>query len=254
VMAVGANSNNGSPYWLGTGASINTSPEVGQAKIGLFKCPSDSIDERGGFGLEVLYATVPSNAWNSPNPGCYDQYMTGPINGGDSPMGRTSYFGVAGMTYEGNWFKTFDGILMSRTQVTLGQVTAKDGTSNTLIFGESIGEFPAWTMGQRQKIYAWMGAGSLTTWRGLGVRGQFADNGGPSIARFSSFHASGVQFAMADGSVRTLRPENTSAGWNGTGNPWDVPFTATTPNEWRALQQLSGWKDGMTVVTSGLSD
>lgn len=251
VLPVGSSSNTAIPWWQGVGASANLGPDVAQAKIGMFKCPSDNIDDRGA---DVLLATVASSAWNSTAQGPYDLYMTGPVNAGDVALGRTSYFGVAGMTYEGNWFRTFDGILMNRTQLTLGMISAKDGTSNTLIFGESVGEYPDWYANQRQKIYAWMGAGSLTTWRGLAVRGQYANNGGPSINRFSSAHAAGVQFAMADGSVRTLRPENTSAGWNGTGNPWDAPFAASAPNEWRALQELAGWKDGYSVVQSGLTD
>lgn len=257
--------NNGVPWWVApldsNGNPINGGPNLAQVKIGVFKCPSDSIDERG---INVMLATIASNAYNDVQDNPFDNLQ---LSAGDVPLGRSNYFGVAGMIYSNpagwsgwagpNNAKIFAGILRNREQLTLGQITAKDGTSNTLFFGESIGD--AYNQANlREGVFCWMGAGSLTLWRGLATRGQPGNNGGYMLSRFSSNHAAGVQFAMADGSVRTLRTEGTSGtggtGWGGTGFPWDDFPTPSSTNEWRVLQMMGGWKDGFAFDSNVLSD
>ncbi|HQR44120.1 MAG TPA: DUF1559 domain-containing protein, partial [Gemmatales bacterium] len=226
------------PWWT---SSANIAPDIAQLKIGLLKCPSDSIDETvNTVHLATIAstngATFPAVDAGSP----YYMYSFAGVTGSAS-FGRTNYFGVAGMTYEGNPYRTFDGILMNRTQLTLGQITVKDGTSNTLLFGESVGTIDA--NKQRTDVFCWMGAGSLSTYRGLSDRARADVQGGPTRERFSSVHAAGVQFAMADGSVRTLRPEGTTNGVFGSGDP-TLPMTQVAPEVWKVLQALAGWKDG----------
>jgi len=234
TMAISASSNNGNPWW---NQAANLAPDIAQIKLGILKCPSDSVDE---IVNRVHLATIASLGPTDANPGALEMYDSS--NAAAASFGRTNYFGVAGMTYEGNAIRTFDGIFMNRAQLTLAQISAKDGTSNTLFFGESVGTFD--DNNQRTDVFCWMGAGSLTTWRGLSLRSRPASQGGPTRERFSSVHASGVQFAMGDGSVRTLRPENTSSGLLGAGDPTISVATQPAPQEWKILQLLAGWKDG----------
>jgi prepilin-type N-terminal cleavage/methylation domain-containing protein len=236
VLPINANTNTGQPYWLN---STNLATDMAQLKLGIFKCPSDMIDETIP---NILLATVAA-----------DPYVL--VNTSDpaaASLGRTNYFGVAGMTFSGNVYRTFDGLMQNRTQMTLGQVTAKDGTSNTLMFGESVGGYDA--SNQREYAFCWMGAGHLATHKGLATRGRPYATGGAGAERFSSVHAAGVQFVMGDASVRTLRTDgSTDGGINGAGNPTNVfNLTNGTP-EWRALQQLAGWKDGTSVDLNAIS-
>ncbi|HMO37459.1 MAG TPA: DUF1559 domain-containing protein, partial [Gemmatales bacterium] len=244
-LPISATTNTGLPWWT---KAENVAPDTAQLKIGVLKCPSDSIDENIN---NILLTTVAGNAFNDPSPGPYAIYQISASGAG--ALGRTNYFGVAGMTFNGNWYRTFDGILQNRTQLTLGQITAKDGTSNTLFFGESVGSYDS--SNQRSDAFAWMGAGSLATWRGLAIRGRPNGQGGYGYERFGSVHAAGVQFAMADGSVRTIRGESTTDGaFNGAGQPWSPFNTANGTEEWRTLQQLAGWKDGTRPNISLISD
>jgi prepilin-type N-terminal cleavage/methylation domain-containing protein len=263
TLIINSQTNTQSPWWnlSTTGGQYNVNrPDIAQAKISLLKCPSDNIDETVP---NVMLATVANDPYWLVAPG-------GPTSTPVNTFGRTSYFGCAGMTYEGNWITAFDGIFRNRAQVTLGQITAKDGTSNTLLFGESIGEVDFNVAGQRVAICAWMGAGALTTHHGLAARGKNTQGGGPLIDRFSSSHTAGVQFAMADGSVRTLQTEGTysqaPAEWYwGQGYAWTYPDTTnsppTTPGpgglpqsiQWVVLQQMGGWHDGTRYDVSVLS-
>lgn len=85
---------------------------------------------------------------------------------------------------------------------------------------------------------AWMAAGGMQTYTGLG-RGAAAH-----VIFFSSNHTNGVNFCFADGSVHTLKHDTTK--WNGKAN-------GNSP-DWLTLQQLAGWKDGASLLSNSLVD
>src|SRR5262249_23642214 len=131
--------------------------------------------------------------------------------------------------YWGQWV----GLFCNRSRTALANVP--DGTSNTLLFGESLCVV---INGHRWYGIAWMTAPYCLTVGGLmGPRDA-------SGAFFSSRHPGVVQFCFADGSVRGLNRGSTL--WAG---PW---ASGTTPpsKDWYVLQQLGGMRDGGALDTS----
>ena len=109
-------------------------------------------------------------------------------------IGRTNYLGSAG-----GWgvtghplFDVFQGVFTNRSKHNFGAV--RDGTSTTLLFGESVGHIDE--EGRLEIAHTWMGSGVLTVARGLRER---------TWNRFSSNHPQIVQFCYVDGSVRSVK-------------------------------------------------
>lgn len=209
-------------WWLdGSGANVVASRMPSK----IFLCPSDSA------GSEALTPIVSMHHFRF-------QAFTNTI--ADQQVAKTNYIGVSGVAgshgeletlSNGKQASRYAGILGNRYQLTLGYITAKDGTSNTLMMGETLGGSYA----DRQTAYAWVGSSSLPVYRGIAIKGLPASLGGADETRFSSVHNSGVQFLFADGSVRTIGSDGTTSGLTGSGD-WLGP--------WGVLQRLAGWKDG----------
>lgn len=76
----------------------------------------------------------------------------------------------------------------------------KDGTSNTLAFGETLGHTSV--TGDLEYAHVWIATGFMTTAWGMG------DEGAPistaTYNRYSSAHPGIIQFALVDGSVRNI--------------------------------------------------
>ena len=215
----------------------------------------------GTSTLKVLHC--PSDPQIDPKNNAYGQSPTGPRNGGTIlgghfwndvkgfhmytlwedwnqaevyfPMSRNNYFGCGGLGRGAGGLLTdpngvqvdmgkFDGVYTSRSRWSLGQVSAQDGTSNTLMYGEACGRNDP-VLGENAFDYSWW-MSVLPTQYGLG-QGQKARS-----LSFSSNHAGVVQFCFCDGSVRALR----------TGQSATVGS-----NDWWVLQQLAGVRDGYNV-------
>lgn len=112
-------------------------------------------------------------------------------------LGRTNYVGVAG-----KYGKTqdatrdqFEGVFFNRSRVSLASVSLQDGTSNVLMFGESLPDAGGLT---RDYAFAWMGVGCIPSFQGI-------YDVAPGSLGFSSMHPSVVNFVLCDASVRSIR-------------------------------------------------
>jgi hypothetical protein len=127
-----------------------------------------------------------------------------------------------------------DDAELHRSQNAPAQVAAWDGTSNTLLYGETSGRRAWWGDGSKTMENSWVGTGALTA--GFGVnRGPYA-----VFDALSSHHRTGVQFSMADGAVRLVRF-----------GPWYVPSSAAG-SDFYGLMQLAGMRDGMVADLTGI--
>lgn len=172
-----------------------------------------------------------------------------------NPFGRVNYLPVAGLGQGKSAFYTqFEGVFTDRSATTLAAVAAADGTSRTLMFGETCGQFyPAYGENTMQEnLFAAVG---MPTHRGLqqrcapgiGVGRPVTDCDGVNFApgegqkarfgTFSSAHLGGVQFCFCDGSVRVIARSQT---WR-LGSP-----------DWYVFQQLAGFHDGFHRDTHDL--
>src|SRR5262245_51546035 len=214
----------GTAWW--TNASNWT---MGQSRLGVFQCPSDDLYSGVNIGTVVRLYYPPDAPFN-----ILINYFRPPVA---SQIGLTNYLGVGGAyldapdPYWGQWV----GLFHNRSRTSLDKVP--DGTSNTLMFGEYLCVI---INGDRKFGVAWMSASySLTVGGLMGPRDAFG-------AFFSSRHPNVVQFCFADGSVRGVQRGSTF--WVG---PWASGSTAPS-NDWFALQQLGGMRDGGTLDTSAL--
>lgn len=151
-----------------------------QSKV--MECPSDSL--QGGKPVAVLFT------YNNEEDAMVGVY-TLPV---DTGVGKTSYVasaGAKGLTGNAAWDR-FCGVFYNQSRTRFGDIL--DGTSNTLLWGETIGG----KMKQRELAHTWIGSGCLPTAWGLTSPSESA------WWQFSAKHPGIVNFAWADGSVRNI--------------------------------------------------
>jgi prepilin-type N-terminal cleavage/methylation domain-containing protein/prepilin-type processing-associated H-X9-DG protein len=226
---------------------------LAKSHLKVLECPSANLYDSSASQLVAeLMQIVPNGQYGTCAGGSctVETYLFGAGNG----FGLTNYLGVCGSRGAGSlgiingseqfdpYYKRYAGIFDNRTSNSIGQIP--DGTSNTLLFGETIGQE---SPGGPKYRYTWMSFGAMGTYRGLG--GPSATDQAPiSWGQFSSRHPGGVLFCFADGSVRSLRrdgtqPVGTSYNWNNL---------SSLPANWFVLQSLAGMSDGDVVNASTL--
>jgi prepilin-type N-terminal cleavage/methylation domain-containing protein len=202
---------------------------MAQTRIKLFLCPSDD-PYRSTEGTSIArHVTNVPHAFIT-----WTFYSTPPT---DATLGRTNYAGVAGICGRGTnpLTASYEGLFTNRSQNSLARVP--DGTSNTLLFGESLGLIED---GVRKTSHSWMGRGVMITAHGMHANHYRVEH------NFDSMHPNVVQYCFADASVRSLRKG--VAYWAGL-----TPFPETIPDEtfW-AYQEMAGFRDGGVRDTSPL--
>jgi prepilin-type N-terminal cleavage/methylation domain-containing protein len=229
--------------------------DVVKYDIKTFICPSANSERGTNVIIGIIY-------WNRADDRAsiswwYENYyLTGPPGPfiPQMPFGLTNYVGVGGYGADALApdYSKYVGIFNNHSKTKIADI--KDGTSNTLMIGETCGHrvtnnafLPTYGVAgsgnpspANEYDLAWIGAGALYTYRGLSSAGEDAE-----WRQFSSSHPGIVEFAFADGSVRPLT----------TGATMYLPGANNSPppsNDWLLLQQLAGMKDG-TITTDALT-
>lgn len=129
-----------------------------------------------------------------------------------------------------DYYVAHEGVFIPNEQFAITNIT--DGTSNTLLFGEYLGNT---SNGQRSYSMAWMGASGFFT--------NNTFNQTPTKMHFSlnSAHNGVANFVMADGAVRVIAKNFTTPATTA------IILTKGEPR-WSALQTAAGKSDGEPEV------
>jgi prepilin-type N-terminal cleavage/methylation domain-containing protein len=228
--------NGGQPFNAGQPASgpwwtIPGMYNIATAQPPIFLCPSDNAATRPN--VFVCMFTYAYTLYGEYGPG----WAIGRTNYASSAgsLGNVGAASQGGDTFYGQWVGPF----YDDSAVTI--VTVTDGTSNTIFFGETVGDNSSATNGF---CMSWIGSPNLpTAWGPLGPAPNLAAaQAGQGYGWFSygSKHTGLTQFGFGDGSVRGIRQSGVTTDW----------FT----NHWYQFMYVSGMRDGSPVDYTQLSD
>jgi len=237
----------GAQWW-----TVGQNVTAARARVPYYTCPSDSLED----ALSNISGFIVAGIWTD-NIGLNIVGFSPPQLGA-AGVGLTNYFGVngalgsgtdpangGGLTARGLRLDQYRGLFEqpvnnTRTPylVSLDALTAADGSSNTLMFGESLNS----SYGQpRDVAFMWMATGFLP---GYWVIPSAADD--LYWGDWSSNHASVVNFAFGDGSVKPLQRTGRNAATANPNNP------LTTPE--RAFWAICGYRDGDITRAEGITN
>jgi len=210
--------------WWGSLSAVGgaTAPMVTAArtKVNTFLCPSDNPESQqtGVFIALTITGSTLTGSFNA--------------NGGNAAnAGRTNYIGCAGQFGD---LYAYKGMFTANSKTKMADIL--DGSSNTIAFGETLG---ASEYTPRDFALTWMGAGSMPTYWGLPTARPGTIVNGIDVSQgwwhFSSRHTGIVQFAFADGSVRSLR--------KGIATEYRAPNNT----DWLVFQRIAGMADGEVI-------
>jgi prepilin-type N-terminal cleavage/methylation domain-containing protein len=190
---------------------------LAQSKIKIYQCPSDGTRERPSNGVFIV-----TYAANLTFTGGYYPNPTGLV------LGKTNYLGSAGCIgpTTNTFYGRYNGLFYNRSKEVLS--TASDGTSNTVLFGETL----MGTDRPRDFSISWMGGGYHAHAWGLGTT--------PQWYQFSSMHPQVALFGFGDGSVRAIRKGVATT------------FNFTADSDWFQYNRAGGANDGEIVNFSKL--
>jgi prepilin-type N-terminal cleavage/methylation domain-containing protein/prepilin-type processing-associated H-X9-DG protein len=222
--------------------SLNVGRGISSIQLKGLLCPSVKVDD-----IDVFFAAMYTDGPLS------NVYFKLPDLVASDKCGITHYVGVSG--FSGLMNQRYVGLLCNRTRVTLGNLTAADGTSNTIMYGEALGGCVRSKTDFQTSASTWIGVGSLNTKFGimrLSNDEPISSFGTwkplPALA-FSSVHLRGANFCFGDGSVRSMKFVKIPRTYTSHDNP-PLP----DQSDWGLFQQIAGWKDGTAVQLSDLED
>jgi prepilin-type processing-associated H-X9-DG protein len=231
-------------------------PSVANTVIKSFLCPSDNaqdvtippiLDSAGNMGgvidgLLIGSAPVRVGGFAANTTVLWYDYVWdwprfGHELGAANYVGNAGFFGADMKVGTNNPMGTGPYYQNSKTKVS----DISDGTSNTIAFGETLG---GRARGVRDSRLSWMGAGSLPS-----VYGSPAPSG-MFYYSFGSKHPGVTNFALCDGSVRTIiQGINPCSGVFGNYNR-----VTNCEANYQAFIALSGMHDGLVVDLSQLGN
>jgi len=184
----------GVPYWDATRPNALI---AAQTKIAGFLCPSDQPYSKPDPARLLVFSYCGG--------GLSQHQKTTFGNGAGDMLGRTNYLGCGGQmglagAHSGLTTDGFVGIFHNRSKTTFRDI--KDGSSNTLLFGESMGGGKPAPDGSVS--FAWAGCGAMGTYWNSAYGSRTFSYGLTEWYLFTSNHPNTLQFCMADGSLRSL--------------------------------------------------